>query len=841
MRLLAALALAALPLAVAQDDTAVLSAAVAANHSLFWNTYRPQLYHGIRPRTPHSLMTGLMWFGLNDYQGVNQVRHTCEQSDEISKYTYTAHDGRYYASEVIEDKKLNVRLDIGWWKEPSGRNWAVRVEGDAMDTTKPSRTAVIYHFGLEGLGELTLDQEDEEDGIESQVTLTGSSPQIGKFRIRVVDHPENKPIPLGPYAADFAHTAGKTAFFGLRLPTGDVWKIKDLLLRILNVNGQQIMESGPYSPESPPDPAVLFRLPNEVYAGGANVFALQKNFAGAGRAHGGKWGFDVFFEAVPDYEVDEDDEGMTYEQLSAELKMAQSTYEVRFKQTFPLPAPYNTPAHYAFAQDVTSNLIGGIGYYHGASIVDRSFRHDYDDEDDEDDGGGQEKPQLTDERELLTATPSRSFFPRGFYWDEGFHLALIGEWDNDLSLEILKDWVALIDEDGWVAREQILGDESRSKVPAEFQTQYPTYANPPTLTMAVTSFIRRLRARHSDLDVQLGLDTSLFAHGLSPSNLPSAHLDNPVLAHAYLTSIYPALRRHYLWFRRTQRGLLKPFDRRPRAREAYRWRGRTENHVLTSGLDDFPRARPPHVGELHLDLLSWVGFFARTMGEISEFLGIEEDRQEYEKHERGVLENLDDLHWSDEHNMYCDVSVDEDDESVHVCHAGYISLFPLMLGLLPPDHPNIPHVLDLIVSPQHLWSPYGVRSLSASHPLFGKDENYWRGPVWVQMNWLILKAIKERYAAAGPYAARAQGVYDKLRANVVENIFKVRAKTALRDGGSVLDGVERGAGRELTRQEYERTGYVWEQYDAHTGEGRRSHPFTGWTSLVTMIMTEKYS
>ena len=34
----------------------------------------------------------------------------------------------------------------------------------------------------------------------------------------------------------------------------------------------------------------------------------------------------------------------------------------------------------------------------------------------------------------------------------------------DVSLQILKDWIALIDEDGWVAREQILGEESRSKV-----------------------------------------------------------------------------------------------------------------------------------------------------------------------------------------------------------------------------------------------------------------------------------------------------------------------------------------------------------------------------------------
>ena len=80
---------------------------------------------------------------------------------------------------------------------------------------------------------------------------------------------------------------------------------------------------------------------------------------------------------------------------------------------------------------MTSNLVGGIGYYQGASIVDRTFRHDYDDDEEEGDVGV-EKPFLSEERELLTATPSRSFFPRGFYWDEGFHLALIGEWDNDL-------------------------------------------------------------------------------------------------------------------------------------------------------------------------------------------------------------------------------------------------------------------------------------------------------------------------------------------------------------------------------------------------------------------------
>lgn len=123
--------------------------------------------------------------------------------------------------------------------------------------------------------------------------------------------------------------------------------------------------------------------------------------------------------------------------------------------------------------------MGGIGYFHGSSIVDDSFAQEWDDEDEYEGGRGKSAdPRLTEPRELFTATPSRSFFPRGFYWyaqrelwlvltgarDEGFHLRVIGAWDNDLSLEILKSWIDLIDENGWVAREQILGEEARSRV-----------------------------------------------------------------------------------------------------------------------------------------------------------------------------------------------------------------------------------------------------------------------------------------------------------------------------------------------------------------------------------------
>jgi mannosyl-oligosaccharide glucosidase len=50
------------------------------------------------------------------------------------------------------------------------------------------------------------------------------------------------------------------------------------------------------------------------------------------------------------------------------------------------------------------------------------------------------------------------------------------------------------------------------------------------------------------------------------------------------------------------------------------------------------------------------------MGEISEFLGLDADREEYTRHEKGVLANLEALHWSEEEGVYCDVSVNEEGE-----------------------------------------------------------------------------------------------------------------------------------------------------------------------------------
>lgn len=64
------------------------------------------------------------------------VRHTAEDSHGVDPFTYTAHDGRYYASQDLQDGKNNVKLTVKWLKDDDGDEWAVRIIGEGIDQCK---------------------------------------------------------------------------------------------------------------------------------------------------------------------------------------------------------------------------------------------------------------------------------------------------------------------------------------------------------------------------------------------------------------------------------------------------------------------------------------------------------------------------------------------------------------------------------------------------------------------------------------------------------------------------------------------------------------------------------
>lgn len=83
-------------------------------------------------------------------------------------------------------------------------------------------------------------------------------------------------------------------------------------------------------------------------------------------------------------------------------------------------------------------------------------------------------------------------------WDEGFHGFLIAAWDFDVELDIISYWFDLMNVEGWIPREQILGVEALAKVPEEFVTQRNTNANPPTFFLTLQYILRNFDEQITD-------------------------------------------------------------------------------------------------------------------------------------------------------------------------------------------------------------------------------------------------------------------------------------------------------------------------------------------------------
>ena len=245
----------------------------------------------------------------------------------------------------------------------------------------------------------------------------------------------------------------------------------------------------------------------------------------------------------------------------------------------------------------------------------------------------------------------------------------------------------------------------------------------------------------------------------------------------------------------------------------------------------------------------WMALASSLMADIGTIIGKEKEALKYEEASTFLSDNflLDSMHWSTEHNAYLDYGlhtegvrlqrpppskdhhrqsndkirvVTRDPKLQYVNQVGYISLFPFILGILDPKSPKLSKILDAIEDPNKLYTPYGLRSLSKEASLYNKkntehDAPYWRGPIWININFLVVRALynlKQDTRADDAVAAKAQRIYDKLRNGIIENVIN----------------------------EYYRTGYVWEQYDDKTGHGKGCKPFTGWSALVVLMMGEKY-
>eukprot|EP00873_Tetraselmis_striata_P019438 jgi/Tetstr1/439702/TSEL_028121.t1 len=570
----------------------------AHEQRMLWGSYRPGYYFGMRTRRPAGLLAGLMWWDPQRPDFFHNIRHEAQERDGLAKFGWLQHDGASYGHQELLDMDYNITTTMvkraeGGEGAGAGGDWAVRVSCSRLEGADPPNGVYLAEEG-EGLGGrrgwamLPQGPKPAQGGL---TLATGSSAEVGGWalhlaelaiaaaptpqwacldkvtraasQLRLAQHtPPRKLVPrprvsgcgtssprMGPIFTseywpisppqwqDASRSVKSVTFLGERTP--HMHNLTDLVKRHLR--------QAPAPRRSKPG-----AMPKVVLSGhaepGANMMVFQVAarslivrltvtatlplsftavFVGGISEEGGAseclWGAPGGRNRCRERAAQ-----LSGEPLRAEIAQRSAAFERRFAAFL----GRDVGPHHAVARAALSNMLGGMGYFYGSSLVGLP------------NGSGGEAIVESWDAPLFTAVPSRAFFPRGFLWDEGFHHLLISRWDPVLTADSLAHWLDLISAEGWIPREQIRGAEAQSRVPAEFITQRPSAANPPTLFLPILRMARHVAAAD-----------------------PQALVDDPALAtqKAFLEAAFPRLEKWFLWFNATQAG---------DAPGSYRWRGR---------------------------------------------------------------------------------------------------------------------------------------------------------------------------------------------------------------------------------------------------------------------------
>jgi mannosyl-oligosaccharide glucosidase len=811
------------------------------DHMPKWGSYRPGYYISLRSKVSFGSMTStLMWSATSPGQGQQKYRHETNQ-DELKSFEWFKHNGRNFGTQRLLDRTYDVDILSHFIVSEHNNDkealhsptWFQKIDitGRSRKTTKavslmqyfaadcPDRDTQAHCFDLTKMNSIEILPITPADSSEpSGYHVVGYNKVNGWFLLSVF-------VPGDGSGAlshsGFVGVTGVDAYRGSRQLVEEITASSNPTKPTKKLFVDEVGElHGAVAEDS-----TFLALELQVSLTASDIYKPNITI------------YTVYSEHLPVQSITELKE--TYlakenllEQYQAQYAEYYQQYDEAFhstmKEHFPLKEndPFHQNVNYQkYIRNALSSLLGGIGYFEGKSRVGINVNTIWDTISSA--PSTQQLPLHTFESgtnpyfRLISATPSRTSFPRGFMWDEGFHQLVIQHFNKQVTFSVIASWLQsmfLSPMDipktqkkrylGWIPREMILGDDSTARVPDEFVTQRMNTANPPTFLLVLESLIQR------------------FVHPciVSTVNSKAADCEESEVVIAFLRNIYPRLSYWIEWFHHSQLAEATSEHTEKTAHPAgYRWKGRSEEdqrkkllmNTLSSGLDDYPRAMFLSSTEQHVDLYVWMMKAYHILAEIEEVTkptkSGAQGKSEYTTRYLDLLASLDSLHWASLNNTqenggYFDTGLDlppidpvtgqannltyrvevhfrcsdpntntyvddyypltvvqrglpfcpqshprpmyplgGDDQyrerivpppAASLRHTiipriGYVTIFPFLLQVLPPNAPTLPRMLSILRDETLLWSPYGLRSLATTDPFYWKpnapgDNPYWR-------------------------------------------------------------------------------------------------------------------
>jgi glycogen debranching enzyme len=158
------------------------------------------------------------------------------------------------------------------------------------------------------------------------------------------------------------------------------------------------------------------------------------------------------------------------------------------------------------------------------------------------------------------------------------------------------------------------------------------------------------------------------------------------------------------------------------------------NHPYSSGLDDSPLwdyGMPVESPDLNTYLCVQMGSLAM----IAEALGMDAEATMWRRRAAAIVRRMIKDFWDEEAGLFRAL---HDEQPVPVVTP--FNLYPLWTGQLPEDMRNrlIAHLTD----PDQFWGEYVIPSVARNDPHYD-PERMWRGPVWVNINYIFIEVLRQ--------------------------------------------------------------------------------------------------
>ena len=149
-----------------------------------------------------------------------------------------------------------------------------------------------------------------------------------------------------------------------------------------------------------------------------------------------------------------------------------------------------------------------------------------------------------------------------------------------------------------------------------------------------------------------------------------------------------------------------------------------------SGMDNSPRFDTPARWDA-TDFNSFIALECETLAGFAESLGLSADAAKWKSRHANICRLINEKLWSDRLNFYVDYDIDRHVQSPVLASSGFL---PLICGAASGE--QAARLADALRAPEMFGTPCPVPSIAAKDTAhYQKD--MWRGPVWVNINWLI--------------------------------------------------------------------------------------------------------